>query len=75
VLALAPGETATYEAHFTATSEAVFDEYAFGSLTWSDGSGHNVRIPLVVRPVAISAPAEITGTGVSGSQTYSVTLG
>jgi subtilisin family serine protease len=74
-LDLAAGANATYQISFTANSEAVFDNYSFGSLTWSDRNGHNVRIPLVIRPVAITAPAEITGTGVSGSQSYSVTLG
>ena len=33
-----------------------------GQLTWTDGT-HNVRIPLVVRPVALAAPAEVSGTG------------
>jgi Fibronectin type-III domain/Subtilase family/Bacterial pre-peptidase C-terminal domain len=74
-LVLAAGATATYQISFSANSEAVFDNYAFGSLTWSDRGGHDVRIPLVIRPVAITAPAEITGTGASGTQTYSVTLG
>jgi hypothetical protein len=74
-LNLAAGETATYQIRFTANSAAVFGNYSFGSLTWSDQNGHNVRIPLVIRPVAITAPAEITGTGVNGTRTYSVTLG
>jgi hypothetical protein len=63
---------------FVANQEASFDRYSFGSLTWSDGSGrnsHQVRIPLVVRPVRLAAPASITGTGTSGSATHAVTLG
>jgi hypothetical protein len=73
-LNLAAGATATYQIAFTANSEATFDDYAFGALTWSR-SGQNVRIPLVIRPVAVTAPAEISGTGVSGTANYSVTLG
>jgi hypothetical protein len=45
-------------------------------VTWSDGrGGHSVRIPLVVRPVKLAAPASLTGTGTSGSATQSVQLG
>jgi subtilisin family serine protease len=73
-LTLGAGATDEYEIEFTANSAALFDEYSFGSLTWTNGS-NNVRIPLVVRPVAITAPAEIVGTGVSGSEEYTVTLG
>jgi subtilisin family serine protease len=73
-LNLAAGATATYQIRFTANSTAAFDRYSFGSLTWTR-SGQNVRIPLVIRPVKITAPTEITGTGTTGSATYSVTLG
>ena len=74
-LNLSAGQTATYQIAFTANEDAVFDEYAFGSLTWSDRGGHSVRIPLVIRPVAIAAPAEITGTGTFGTANRTVTLG
>src|SRR5829696_6479238 len=77
-LTLAAGATATYRISFAANRDASFDEYAFGSLTWSDGRGsgsHQVRIPLVVRPVRLAAPAAITGTGTSGSATLAVQLG
>jgi Fibronectin type-III domain/Bacterial pre-peptidase C-terminal domain len=77
-LELDRGETATFQVSFTANRRASFDRYAFGSLTWSDGNGkqaHNVRIPLVVRPVRLAAPAAINGTGTSGSATHSVQLG
>ena len=74
-LTLDSGATATYQISFTSTTEAVFDRYAFGAITWSDRRGHNVRIPLVIRPVKIAAPAEITRTGTSGSATHTVTLG
>jgi subtilisin family serine protease len=77
-LNLATGATATYRVSFVANVGAAFDQYAFGSLTWSDGGGknaHRVRIPLVIRPVKLAAPASITGTGITGSVTQSVRLG
>jgi hypothetical protein len=77
-LTLAAGAAGTYRISFTANQEASFDRYAFGSLTWSDGSGktsHQARIPLVIRPVRLAAPAEISGTGTSGSVTQPVRLG
>ncbi len=77
-LTLAAGATATYQVSFAANRLASFDRYAFGSLTWSDGKGkggHQVRIPLVVRPVKLAASTSITGTGTSGSATRTVQLG
>ena len=73
-LTLAAGQTASYTVSFTATSAADFGEYAFGSLTWSDGS-HSVRSPLVVRPVKLAAPSAFTATTASGSSDIPVTLG
>ena len=52
---------------FTSTPTAGFNAYATGALTWSDGT-HNVRSPIAVRPVALAAPAEVSGS-------YSVTFG
>ena len=74
-LTLAAGATATYQIAFAANDDALFDEYSFGSVTWADRGGHAARIPLVIRPVAIAAPAEVTGTGTSGSLTRTVQLG
>jgi hypothetical protein len=47
----------------------------FGSITWADLRGHSVRSPLAVRPVALAAPTEITGTGVSGSTSMTLKPG
>jgi hypothetical protein len=74
-LTLAQGAKASYQVSFTTNSTAVFERYAFGSLTWSDRAGHNVRIPLVVRPVKLAAPASLSGTTASGSATATVKLG
>jgi len=70
-LALNPGQTGSFEVTFTRTT-ATLNAYTGGQLTWSDGS-HNVRSPIVVRPVALAAPAEVSGTGDPIS--YDVTFG
>jgi hypothetical protein len=75
VLNLAPGQSATYSVEFTSNAGAVFDEWTFGSLTWTDGAGHSVRSPIAITPVPISAPTNVSGTGTSGSLSYNVTFG
>jgi subtilisin family serine protease len=74
-LSLAAGESATYTITLTATAEAEFGAYTFGSVTWSGPGERAARIPLSIRPVALSAPAAVSGTGTSGSLTIPVTLG
>jgi len=46
---------------FTRTT-APLGTYSGGQLTWSDGR-HDVRSPLVVRSVALSAPVQVSGNG------------
>jgi Fibronectin type-III domain len=70
-ITLGPGETASFEVSFT-TAGATLNSYAGGQLTWSDGT-HNVRIPLVIRPVALAAPVQVSGNGDPIS--YNVTFG
>ena len=72
-LRVKPGAKATYQVTFTRT-RAAFGTYAFGALTWTDGS-HRVRSQLVVNPVPAAAPASISGTGTSGSRAITVTPG
>jgi hypothetical protein len=76
-LTLAAGASASYQVTLTTNRRAVFNQYAFGSLTWSDAKkgGHTVRSPLVVRPVRIAAPASISATGVSGSVDRTIQFG
>lgn len=73
-ITLDEGESADYEVTFTTQSDATLDEWAFGSLTWSDGD-HSVRSPVAVKPVALAAPDEVTGTGTEGSLSFDVTFG
>jgi hypothetical protein len=61
-LTLNPGQTKSYTVTFTRTT-ATLNTYSTGSsgqLTWTDGT-HNVRIPVVIRPVPIAAPREVSG--------------
>jgi subtilisin family serine protease len=69
------GETATYEVTLTATEDAVAEEWAFGSLTWSHGGEYSVRSPIAVKPAAIDFPAEVFGAGTEGSLSFNVQFG
>jgi hypothetical protein len=59
-ISVAPGQTVAFTMTFTRTS-ATLGSYGGGQLTLSDGT-HNVRVPIVVRPVTLGAPAEATGS-------------
>ena len=63
-LTLSPGQTGSFTVAFTRTTAALnaYSTASSGQLTWSDGT-HNVRIPLVIRPVAIATPAELSSNG------------
>jgi subtilisin family serine protease len=65
-LTLAKGETKSFTVTLTRTTAAL-GAYTGGQLTWTDGT-HNVRIPVVVRPVALAAPTQVSGS-------YNVTFG
>ena len=73
-LTLNPGQTKSYTVTFTRTTATLntYSTDSSGQLTWTDGT-HNVRIPVVIRPVAIAAPREVSGdaSGIS----YSVKTG
>jgi hypothetical protein len=61
-ISLGAGQSATYEVTVTTLDGATIDEYAEGAITWTDGA-HAVRSPIVARPVALAAPAEVTSAG------------
>ena len=73
-LTVPAGGTATYRVKFTVVTP-LFDRYAFGSLTWSDGRGHHVRSPLVLRPLQLRAQASAAGSGTTGSVEIKATAG
>lgn len=57
----------SYSVTFT-TNGAPLNAYTGGYVTWTGNKGHVVRIPVVIRPVALAAPREVSGS-------YSVTFG
>jgi Subtilase family/Fibronectin type-III domain/PA domain/Peptidase inhibitor I9 len=71
---LAPGAKQTFTVRLAATT-AVENVWSFGALTWADGT-HVVRSPVQARTgKAIVAPAEMTGTTVSGTRLFTVKTG
>ena len=56
-----PGRSKTFTVTFTRQT-APTNTYTGGQLTLSDGN-HNVRLPMVIRPVALAAPASVFSTG------------
>ncbi|MFL5310508.1 MAG: S8 family serine peptidase, partial [Myxococcales bacterium] len=77
-LTLRSGQSASYSVTITRTTAAFANfpnGFQFGSLTWSDGSGHGARSPIVVRPVALAVPAQVSGTGANGSTRFQARFG
>jgi hypothetical protein len=72
-LTLAPGESASYEVTLTNVS-APLGEWRTGSLTWA-GGGFSVRSPIAVKAVALGIPANVAGTGVTGTASFDVKFG
>ena len=70
-ITLNPGQSASFNVNFTRTTAAL-NAYSGGQLTWSDGT-HNVRVPMVIRPLALVAPAAVSGNG--GPISYNVRFG
>lgn len=52
---------------------AALNTYVGGYITWTGSKGHVVRIPVVIRPVALAAPASVAGTG--GPLSYNIKFG
>src|SRR5207249_2677469 len=70
-ITLNPGQSASFNVNFTRTTAAL-NAYSGGQLTWSDGT-HDVRVPMVIRPLALVAPAAVSGNG--GPISYNVRFG
>jgi subtilisin family serine protease len=58
----APGSVTSFTVSFQRTTAAL-STYQGGYVVWTGNKGHLVRMPVVIRPVAISAPAEVSGNG------------
>jgi hypothetical protein len=72
-LTLARGQTEEYTVTFTRTT-APLNAYTGGQLTWTGGD-YSVRSPIVVKPVVAAVPAEVSGSGVSGSTSFEIKFG
>jgi len=57
---LNPGRSQQVSITFKRTAAAL-GTYTGGQITWRDGT-HNVRVPVVVRPLALMAPTEVAGS-------------
>ncbi|CAN5773198.1 hypothetical protein BH23CHL7_BH23CHL7_05920 [soil metagenome] len=70
-LTLNPGQEGTFTVTFTQVS-ATPNAYTGGQLRWTSG-GKVVRVPIVVRPVALAAPAFVSSDG--SDITYDIRFG
>ncbi len=71
-MTIAKRATQAFNVTFT-TAGAALNAYVGGQFTLTGTNGHIVRIPVVIRPVALAAPAAVSGTG--GPISYNVTFG
>ncbi len=74
VLTLAAGASATYEVTITNVS-APIGEWRFGSLSWGSPFQAKVQSPIAVKGAKFAAPAEVTGSGASGTASFPVKFG
>jgi subtilisin family serine protease len=74
-LKLKKGQSASYEVTITNQS-APIGEWRFGSLTWHETTGHyDVYSPIAVRAALFDAPDSVTGSGESGTASFSIKFG
>jgi subtilisin family serine protease len=69
---IAPGGSQAWTVTFARTT-ALLNAYSTGFLKWTGNKGHVVRMPVAIRPVAVAAPFEVTGT--AGGISYNVKTG
>ena len=73
-LELPAGASGSFTLDITRT-DAPLGEYAFGELTWHVGGSALARSPIVVKPVAIAAPLEISAAIADGGTSFDVAFG
>ncbi len=71
-ITVAKGAKQTFNVTFSAAT-ATLNAYVGGQFTLTGNMGYVVRIPVVLRPVPLGAPAEVSGTG--DAINYSVSFG
>jgi subtilisin family serine protease len=59
-MTIAKGATQSFNVTFTTTT-ATLNTYVGGQFTLTGSNGHVVRIPVVLKPVALSAPLQVSG--------------
>ena len=72
-ITLQPGQSTTFDVTVSLQSGQL-DFWRFGSLTW-ESNERTVHSPIAARPVTITAPAQRTGFGASGTLTFPVSFG
>ena len=70
----APGSTTNWTVTFTRTT-APLNAYATGFIVWTGDRGHVVRMAVTIKPVALAAPAEVTGNTAAGPVSWQVKTG
>jgi hypothetical protein len=70
----APGSVTPWSVTFQRTTAAL-NAYTKGFIVWTGNQGHFVKMPVAIQPVRFSAPSEVSGSGASGSVTYSTKAG
>jgi subtilisin family serine protease len=72
---IAPGATVEFEVTID-NNTAPIDEWRFGSLTWNEeGGDYAVRSPIAVKASELDFPAEIQGSGETGSASFDIKFG
>ena len=72
-IAVAPGQSTSFDITFNVESGPL-DLWRFGSLTWESGT-HTVYSTLAIRPISVTAPAQVTSFDASGSLSFPVEFG
>jgi len=72
-ITVSPGQSMTFDVTFSFQSGPL-DLWRFGSLTW-ENSSHSVYSTIAIRPISVTAPAEVTDFGASGSLSFPVEFG
>jgi subtilisin family serine protease len=73
-LTLAPGAKGDYTVKLTRT-DATMHEWRYGTLVWSDASGHKVRSPLIARSAPLATLNEVYSEATTGSKLVTLAAG
>ena len=72
-ISLSPGQSTTFDVSVRVQSGPL-DLWRFGSLTW-ESSERSVHTPMAIRPVTVTAPAQMTAFGSEGMLSFPVGFG